>query len=116
MKCSSCLFLSTLSFPPSSSLVSRISLKLWAIQAWEFSWALAMEWVGNEVEEVGGGKLLGQRRGLKNPWAREEDVFLVHPQNSLNGLILNSCTGGCWFAPTRLETCHNAWASYGSCN
>jgi hypothetical protein len=28
---------------------------------------------------------LGQRRGLKNPWARarEEDVFLVHPQNDL---------------------------------
>jgi hypothetical protein len=42
---------------------------------------------------------LGQRRGLKNPWAGEEDVFLVHPQNDLNGLILNWCTGGCWFTP-----------------
>jgi len=26
---------------------------------------------------------LRQRRGLKNPWAGEEDVFLVHPQNDL---------------------------------
>jgi hypothetical protein len=40
---------------------------------------------------------LGQRRGLKNPWAGEEDVFLFRPQNGLNGLILNWCTGGCWF-------------------
>jgi hypothetical protein len=42
---------------------------------------------------------LGQRNGLKNPWAGEEDVFLVHPQNDLNCLILNWCTGGCWFIP-----------------
>jgi hypothetical protein len=35
---------------------------------------------------------LGQRRGLKNSWAEEEDVFLVHPQNGLIGLILNWCT------------------------
>jgi len=40
---------------------------------------------------------LGQRRGLKNPWAGEEDEFLVHPQNGLNSLILNWCVGGCWF-------------------
>jgi hypothetical protein len=26
-------------------------------------------------------------------------VFSAHPQNGLNGLILNSCTGGCWFTP-----------------
>jgi hypothetical protein len=44
-------------------------------------WALEMEWVGNEVRDVGRGevgrrgKFLGQRRGLKNPWAGEEDVF-----------------------------------------
>jgi len=44
-------------------------------------------------------KILRQRRGLKNPWAGEEDVFLVHPQKSLNSLILNWCTGGCWFTP-----------------
>jgi hypothetical protein len=43
---------------------------------------------------------LGQRiRGLKNPWAKQEDVFLVHPQNSLNDLILNSCIGGYCFTP-----------------
>ncbi len=42
---------------------------------------------------------MAQRRGLKNPWAGEEDVFLVHAQNSLNGMILNWCTGGCWFIP-----------------
>jgi hypothetical protein len=30
----------------------------------------------------------------------EEDVFVVHPQNNLNDLILNWCTGGCWFTPT----------------
>jgi hypothetical protein len=48
----------------------------------------------NEVREVGGGKYvegknLGQRKGLKNPWAGEEDVFFIHPQNGLNGFILN---------------------------
>jgi len=42
---------------------------------------------------------LGQRRGLKNPWARQEDVFLVHPQKGLNGLILNWCIGGFCFTP-----------------
>jgi len=42
---------------------------------------------------------LGQKRGLKNPWARQEDVFLVHTQNGLNGLILNWCIGGCCFTP-----------------
>jgi hypothetical protein len=41
---------------------------------------------------------LGQ---LKNPWAGEEDVFLVHAQNGLKGLILNWCTHGCWFTPAR---------------
>ncbi len=43
---------------------------------------------------------MGQRR-LKNPWARQEDVFLVHPQNGLNGLILNWCIGGCCFTPAQ---------------
>jgi hypothetical protein len=46
---------------------------------------------------------LGQRRGLKNPWAREEDVFLVHPQKGLNGLIRNWCTGDYWFTPASNE-------------
>jgi len=47
---------------------------------------------------------LGQRRGLKNPWARQENVFLVHPQNGLNGLILNWCIGGCCFTPALVES------------
>ncbi len=58
-------------------------------------------------EEVGrreaGGEIFEAEKGLKNPWAGEEDVFLVHPQNSLNGLILNWCTGGCWFTPALLR-------------
>ncbi len=66
--------------------------------------------MGNEVKggrlEGGGGEVnrrgnfWGREGGLKNLWAGEEDVFLVHPQNGLNGLILNWCTGGCWFTPT----------------
>jgi hypothetical protein len=43
---------------------------------------------------------LRQRRGLKNPWAGEEDVFFIHPQNGLNGLILKWCIGACWFTRT----------------
>jgi hypothetical protein len=50
---------------------------------------------------------LGQRRGLKNPWARQEDVFLVHPQNGLNGLILNWCIGGCCFTPAHPQVSNN---------
>ncbi len=52
------------------------------------------------MREVGGGgvgrseKFWGKEGGLKNPWAGEEDVFLVHPQNGLNDLILNGCIGG----------------------
>jgi len=44
---------------------------------------------------------LGAKKGAENPWAGEEDMFLVHPQNNLNGLILNWCIGGCWFPPAR---------------
>jgi len=50
---------------------------------------------------------LGQIRRLKKPWAGEEKnenallgCVWVHPQNSLNGLILNWCTSGYWFTPT----------------
>jgi hypothetical protein len=43
---------STLSFPPSSSLVFHVSSKLCATQARELSQALEMEWAGNEVREV----------------------------------------------------------------
>jgi hypothetical protein len=44
-----------LNFPLSSTLVSRVSSKIWAIQAWELGRALAIEWTRNEVREVGGG-------------------------------------------------------------
>jgi hypothetical protein len=40
---------------------------------------------------------VGQRRGEKKNTSGREDV---HPQNRLNGLILNWCIGGCWFTPT----------------
>jgi hypothetical protein len=44
---------------------------------------------------------LGQRRGEKKTNNfRQGDVFLVHPENGFNGLILNWCIGGCWFTPT----------------
>jgi hypothetical protein len=43
---------------------------------------------------------LGQRRGGKKLIILgREDVFLVHPENGFNGLILNQCIGGCWFTP-----------------
>jgi hypothetical protein len=38
---------------------------------------------------VGGGKILGQRRGGKKIHAGREDEIFVHPQNGFNGLILN---------------------------
>jgi len=56
---------------------------------------------------------LWQVRGLKKPWAGEEEnknaqagwagCVWVHPQNGLNGLILNWCMGGCWFTPARIR-------------
>jgi hypothetical protein len=30
-------------------------------------------------------------------------VILVHPQNSLKGLVLNQCIGGCWLIPACLS-------------
>jgi hypothetical protein len=36
--------------------------------------------------------------GKKKTLGRE-DVFLVHPQNGFNCLILNWCIDGCWFTP-----------------
>jgi hypothetical protein len=52
-------------------------------------------------------KTLGQRRGLKKPWAGEKEnknalrgCVCVSSQNGLNSLILilNWCTGGCFKA------------------
>jgi hypothetical protein len=41
----------------------------------------------------------GERRLQKPIISSKEDVFLVHPQNGFNGLILSWCIGGCWFTP-----------------
>jgi hypothetical protein len=80
------------------------------LEVQELSQALEMKWAWNEVREVGRKEVVGRRLkfwgregGWKIPWAGEEDVFLVHPQNSLNRLILNWCTGGCWFTPALPE-------------
>ncbi len=59
---------------------------------------------------------MGQIRGLKIPWAREEDVFLVHHQNSLNGLILNWCIDGCWFTPALNSGVGKYWGFQNSVN
>ncbi len=48
------------------------------------------------------GKILPQKRELKNPCAGEEDVFLFHPQNGLNGFILHWCISGWWFTPAQI--------------
>jgi hypothetical protein len=59
---------------------------------------------------------LGQIRGLKIPWAGEEDVFLVHHQNSLNSLILNWCIDGCWFTPALNSGVGKYWGFQNSVN
>jgi hypothetical protein len=38
----------------------------------------------------------GREEVKKKYTSGKEDV---HPQNGLNGLILNWCIGGCWFTP-----------------
>jgi hypothetical protein len=41
---------------------------------------------------------LGKRRGGKKLIiSGREDVFLGHPGNDFNSLILNWCIGSCWF-------------------
>jgi hypothetical protein len=40
---------------------------------------------GGSTEE---GKILGQRRGLKNPWAGEENVFLAWTASSWTGALV----------------------------
>jgi hypothetical protein len=50
-------------------------------------------------------KFWGWKGGWKILGAGEEDVFLAHPQNGLNGLILNWCTGGSWFTPAYKYDC-----------
>jgi hypothetical protein len=65
--------------------------------------------VSTKWDEVGrrgevGGREVSRREKFWGRWKNQklwagEDVFLVHPQNGLNGLILNWCIGGCWFTP-----------------
>jgi hypothetical protein len=43
----------------------------------------------------------GREEVKKKTLTGREDV---HPQNRLNGLILNWCIGGCWFTPTLMAT------------
>jgi hypothetical protein len=55
--------------------------------------------MGGRSGEVGGrevGKNFGAKKRLNKPIISSmEDVFLVHPENGFNGLILNWCIGGC---------------------
>jgi hypothetical protein len=55
--------------------------------------------VRKEVKDVGGENFGAE---IEKSWAGEEVLFLVHPQNGFNCLVLNWCTGGCWFTPTPL--------------
>jgi hypothetical protein len=58
---------------------------------------------------------LGQRRDqYKLIISGREDVFLVHPENGFNGLILNWCIGGCWFTPAPKIECDTTWVNAGS--
>jgi hypothetical protein len=76
--------------------------------------------VGNEVGEGGrrgevgrrevGRENFGAEKGAEKSLGREEDVFLVHPENGLSGLILNWCTDGCWFTPAQ-----RPWGQTPSC-
>jgi hypothetical protein len=54
------------------------------------------------VREVGrrevGEEYFGAKGGEKS-LGRGRGCVLVHLLNGLNGLILNWCTGGCWFTP-----------------
>ncbi len=64
----------------------------------KFSQVLTMEWGQNEVRYVGRReKLWGGEKVEKTKNLRQGRMFLVHPQNNLNGLILNRCTSGYWF-------------------
>ncbi len=80
--------LSTLSSPPSSSLVSHVSSKLYATQARELSWALEMEWARNEVKEVGRGevgrrgKFWGREGGWKIPGQGKRMCFWFIPKTA----------------------------------
>jgi hypothetical protein len=57
---------------------------------------------------------LGREEAKKSIISGREDVFLVHPENGINSLILNWCIGGCWFTPAVFlvflhMSLHHAW-------
>ncbi len=47
-----------------------------------------------------GREFRGREEVKKKTLTGREDV---HPQNELNGLILNWCIGGCWFTPAKVK-------------
>jgi hypothetical protein len=70
--------------------------------------------------DLGGENFEAEKRA-ENPSAGEEEnknallgCVWVHPQNGLIGLILNWCTGSCWFtpaAPRNAESGHPTWCT-----
>jgi len=83
--------------PSSKHLLQQLRLQLQArsrstfLELWRWS-----EGGGVGRWLVGGGKILGQRRGgKKKSMSVGRMGFFVHPQNGFNGLILNWCIGGC---------------------
>ncbi len=61
--------------------------------------------VGREGENFG-----AEKRWKKKIHAGREDGIFVHPQNGFNGLILNSCIGGCWFTPALYFASTSGWS------
>jgi len=55
-----------------------------------------------------------EKKPKKNNNFGQGDVFLVHPENSFNGLILNWCIGGCWFTPAQKVDCDTTLVNAGS--
>jgi hypothetical protein len=53
----------------------------------------------------------GAEKGAERSLGSERGCVLVHPQNGLNSLILNWCTGGCWFTPAPKERVKTRWLS-----
>jgi len=54
--------------------------------------------VGNEVREVG-GENFGTEKGAEKSLGRGRGCVSGSSPKQLNDLILNWCTGGCWFTP-----------------
>jgi hypothetical protein len=54
--------------------------------------------------QLGGRGEVGKNSGAEKRLKKinnfgQGDVFLVHPENDFNSLILDWCIGGCWFTP-----------------